>query len=308
MTWGRDTPVTAAVAMIKRFLDAGGDLIDTAAAYGNGEVESLLGRMMKRTIKRSDLFLATKSGYVPRDGHRVIDMRKPTLLADLEGSLRRLGTDYVDLWQLHAWGETPIEETLEAADEATQRGLARHVGVSNYVGWQLAQAITWQRQSPDRAPSLSAQVEYSLLARRAELEILPCADALNIGVFPWSPLGRGVLTGKYRDQIPPDSRGASSHFDWFVKPYLTMPYRRLVEGIIRAGEGLNLTCAQVALLWVRDAPGVTAPIIGPRTPDQLEPLLEIDHTSLPPIIAEALDDISGGPNHRRPPSQDASAA
>ena len=145
MSWGTGTPTSEAAKMLKAFIDDGGNLIDTAAAYGFGEVESLIGRLLTRTISRNDLVISTKSGFVLRGGERVIDNSRTTLLADLEGSLRRLGTDWVDLWQVHAWGEDPLEETLSAADEAVARGMARHVGVSNFVGWQVAEAETWQR-------------------------------------------------------------------------------------------------------------------------------------------------------------------
>ncbi|MDR1448937.1 MAG: aldo/keto reductase [Propionibacteriaceae bacterium] len=300
MAWGRDTPASEAVALLKRFRDAGGTLLDTAAAYGSGEVESLLGRLFRKTVSRAEFHVATKSGYVLRDGVRVVDTARQSLLADLEGSLRRLGADHVDLWQIHAWGAAPIEETLAAADEAVVSGKARTVGVSNYIGWQLALAATWQRARQSPAPVSSVQVEYSLLARRAELEILPCCQALDVGFFPWSALGRGVLTGRYHKGKPPGSRAASDNLAWFVEPYLGEACDGVVDAVIRASQGLGLSPAQVALLWVRDAPGVTAPVVGPRTAAQLEPLLAVEDEELPEPIAAALDDVSGGPNLLRP--------
>src|SRR4029453_6314413 len=138
-------------------------------------------------------------------------------------------------------------------------GRVRYAGVSNFVGWQTAQAATWQRAFPGRTPLISAQVEYSLLARRAEVEVLPAVRAFGMGFFPWSPLGRGVLTGQYRNGTPRGSRAATDHFAWFVEPYLEPRSRGVVEAVARAAEGLDLTPLQVALLWVRDAPGVTAP-------------------------------------------------
>jgi aryl-alcohol dehydrogenase-like predicted oxidoreductase len=299
MTWGHDMPVSECVALLRRFHEAGGTLVDTAAAYGHGEVERLLGRLFDKVAPRSDFVLATKSGYVLRDGVRVIDTARRTLLNDLDASLARLRTDYVDLWQVHAWGEAPIEETLAAADEAVTSGRARAVGVSNYIGWQLALAATWQRARQAPAPIASIQVEYSLLARRAELEILPCCRALDVGFFPWSALGRGVLTGKYRTATPSDSRGASDNLAWFVEPYLEGASRGVVEAVVRAAQGLGLSAAQVAFLWVRDAPGVTAPLVGPRTAEQLAPLLEVDEEELPDPITQALDDVSGGRNRLR---------
>jgi len=298
MSWGTGAPISEVVAMLKAFIDDGGNLIDTAAAYGFGEVEALIGRLLARTVSRKDLVISTKSGFVLRGGERVVDNSRTTLLNDLEGSLRRLGTDWVDLWQVHAWGDAPLEETLSAADEAVARGMARFVGVSNFVGWQVAEAETWQR-AHFRTPVVSAQAEYSLLARRAELELLPCVIDLGLGFFPWSGLGRGVLTGKYATAVPPGSRGDDPSMAWFVEQYFDEGSRHIVQAVITAAQGLGLTPAQVSLIWVRDAPGVTAPLVGPRSLGQLQDLLAVDDMVLPAQITFALDDVSGGPNQGR---------
>ncbi len=299
MTWGRDTGTDQARELMTLFREAGGTLIDTAAAYGAGDAERLIGRLLSETADRDDVVIATKAGFVIRDGQRVVDTSKRALLRDLAGSLRRLGTDYVDLWQLHAWGEAPLEESLSAVDQAVQSGMVRYAGVSNFVGWQTAQAATWQQAVAGRTPIVSVQVEYSLLARRAEVEVLPAANAFGLGCFPWSPLGRGVLTGQYRNRVPRGSRAASEHFAWFVEPYLSQRSRGVVEAVARAADGLDLTPLQVALLWVRDAPGVTAPLLGARTAGQLAPALATEEMTLPAEIVSALDDVSGGPNLAR---------
>lgn len=300
MTWGRDTAADQARGLLRTYLEAGGTLLDTAAAYGAGDAERLVGTLVRELATREDVVIATKAGFAIRGGERVVDTSARALLRDLAGSLTRLGTDYVDLWQVHAWGSAPVEETLSAVDSAVSRGLARYAGVSNFVGWQTAQAATWQRADPRRTPIISAQTEYSLLARRAEMEVLPAARALGLGFFPWSPLGRGVLTGQYRTGTPRGSRAATDHFAWFVEPYLGARSQGVVEAVVRAGDGLDLSPLQVALLWVRDAPGVTAPLLGARTADQLAPALAVEDASLPAEIAGALDDISGGPNTGRP--------
>jgi aryl-alcohol dehydrogenase-like predicted oxidoreductase len=299
MTWGRDTPAEAARSILEMFCEAGGTLIDTAAAYGGGDAERLVGQLVNDVSNREDMVIATKAGFVIRSGKRIVDTSRRALLRDLEGSLRRLKTDYVDLWQVHAWGTTPLEETLSTLDYAVSQGMARYVGVSNFVGWQTAQAATWQQAFPGRNPISSAQVEYSLLARRAEVEVLPAVEAFGMGLFPWSPLGRGVLTGQYRTGTPRGSRAASDHFAWFVEPYLESRSRAVVEAVARAAEGLDLSPLQIALLWVRDAPGVTAPLLGARTAGQLAPALAVDSKRLPDEIASALDDVSGGPNALR---------
>ncbi len=296
MTWGRDTSPEVARSLATAFHEAGGTLIDTAPAYGSGVAEKIIGQLIHTDLRREDLVIATKGGFGRREGKRVVDTSRRAMLADLAESLRRLHTDHVDLWQVHAWGSEPLDETLAALDQAVNAGMARYVGVSNYVGWQTARAATWQQAVPGRSRLVSAQIEYSLLARRAEVEVIPAARALDLGVLAWSSLGRGVLTGKYRGGTPRNSRGASDHFSWFVDPYLTTKPRAITDAVATAAQGLGMTPAQVALLWTRDAPGVSSALIGPRTPEHLDELLQTSEKVLPPAIAAALDDISGGPN------------
>lgn len=299
MTWGRDTSPETARHLLRDFVEAGGTLVDTAPAYGQGVAEKILGKAIHTDLSRDDLVIATKAGFGLHDGRRVVDTSRRAMLSDLAESLRRLHTDHVDLWQVHAWGDAPLDETLAALDHAVTQGMTRYVGVSNFVGWQTAQAATWQRALPGRAQIVSAQVEYSLLARRAEVEVLPAAHALGLGVLAWSAVGRGVLSGKYRTGTPRDSRGALEHFSWFVEPYLEPKPRAITDAVVTAAEGLELTPAQVALMWTRDAPGVSSALIGPRTPAQLAELLAVVDQHLPGEITRALDDISGGPNVAR---------
>jgi aryl-alcohol dehydrogenase-like predicted oxidoreductase len=294
MTWGRDTDEHEARDQLIAFAEAGGTLIDTAAGYGDGASEQLIGSLLGDVVSRDEVVLATKAGISRRTGERVTDTSRGHLLTSLDASLRRLKVDHVDLWQVHVWtDDTPVEETLTALDFAVSSGRASYVGISNYTGWQTAQAATWQRAVPGRATLASTQVEYSLVNRHVEHEVLPAAEALGLGVLPWSPLGRGVLTGKYRGGTPSDSRGASQHFAGFVTPYLDERGRAIVEGVARAAEGLGWTPLEVALVWVRDRPGVTAPIVGARTAAQLHGALGVEELTLPVEIVEALDDVSG---------------
>jgi len=197
------------------------------------------------------------------------------------------------LWQMHAFDPaTPLEETLSALDTAVSSGRARYVGVSNYNGWQTAKAATWQRAWPGRAPIVSTQMEYSLLQRGVEREVVPAAVDLGIGILPWSPLGRGVLTDKYRAGTPADSRGASPDYQRFVAPYLDDRASRVVGAVITAADGLGVSPLAVALAWVRDRTGVVAPIVGARTAAQLKGSLDADAVVLPAEIREALDDVS----------------
>jgi aryl-alcohol dehydrogenase-like predicted oxidoreductase len=293
MTWGRDTDEHEARDQLIAFAEAGGTLVDTAAGYGDGASEELVGRLIGDVVARDEIVLATKGGISRRSGQRETYASRGRLLADLDGSLRRLGVDHVDLWQVHTWVDgVPLEETLTALDLAVASGRAAYVGISNYSGWQTAQAATWQRAVPGRTTLASTQVEYSLLNRDIELDVVPAATALGLGILPWSPLGRGVLTGKYRSGIPSDSRGASPTYSGFVERYLDPRGQAVVEGVAKAAEGLGWSTAEVALAWVRDRPGVTAPIVGARTAKQLLGLLGVEELTLPAEIVAALDDVS----------------
>jgi aryl-alcohol dehydrogenase-like predicted oxidoreductase len=275
------------------FTEAGGTLVDTAAGYGDGASEELIGCMIGDVVARDDLVIATTAGIWRARGIRVTNASRGYLISTLDASLRRLGVDHVDLWQVHTWvDDTPLEETLSALDYAVSTGRAAYVGVSNYCGWQSAQAATWQRAVPGRARIASNQVEYSLLQRGVEREVIPAASALGMGILPWSPLGRGVLTGKYRTGTPADSRAASPHFSNFVGSYLTERSARIVEAVARAAEGLSWSPLEVALAWVRDRPGVTAPIVGARTAAQLRGSLTVEECELPAEIVAALEDVS----------------
>jgi aryl-alcohol dehydrogenase-like predicted oxidoreductase len=300
LTWGRDTDEHDAADLLKVFWEAGGTLVDTADVYGDGDAEYLLGRLIERLVPRRDLVIATKAGSVP-DPDRRFDGSRGHLLAALDSSLQRLGTDYVDLWQVHAFDpDTPLEETLQALDIAVSSGRARYAGVSNFCGWQLAKAATWQLAAPGvRARLASTQMEYSLLQRGVEREVLPAALDLGIGLLPSSPLGRGVLTGKYRHSTPADSRGASDHLAPFVAPYLDDAAARIVDAVTTAADGLATTPLQVALAWIRDRPGVAAPIVGARNSQQLTAALSVEALRLPDEICQALDDVSA-PVHRYP--------
>jgi aryl-alcohol dehydrogenase-like predicted oxidoreductase len=296
LTWGRDTDEHEARDQLVAFTEAGGTLVDTAAGYGDGASEELIGSLIGDVVARDDVVLATKAGISRARGVRETNASRGYLISALDASLRRLGVDHVDLWQVHTWVEDiPLEETLSALDYAVTTGRAAYVGVSNYSGWQSAKAATWQAAVPGRAVLASNQVEYSLLNRSAETEVIPAAEHLGLGVLPWSPLGRGVLTGKYRTGTPADSRAASPHFSSFVGAYLGDQHARIVEAVARAADGLGWSPVEVALSWVRDRPGVTAPIVGARTAAQLRGSLTAEECELPAEIAIALEDVSATP-------------
>ncbi|MDA2804873.1 aldo/keto reductase [Nocardiopsis suaedae] len=293
MTWGNDTDQAEASDLLTAFVDAGGTLVDTADVYNGGEGERILGRLLNGVVRRSDVIIATKTGHAT-DGHRPVDTSRRHLLASLEASLRRLQTDHVDLWQLHAHDPaTPFEETLSALDAAVESGKARYVGVGNTTAWQFAAYAAWQRAGASgRNPVVTAAAEYSLLCREPERDLLPAAAALGAGVIAWASLGRGVLSGKYRRGVPQGSRASRPQMAPYVEPYLGEPSRRVVESVCTAAEGLGVSPLAVALSWVRDRPGVVSVAIGPRTAAQLDEVLGTDDVRLPEEIREALDDAS----------------
>lgn len=294
MTWGRDTDEHEARALLETFLDAGGTLLDTAGSYGDGQAEETLGRVVADLGVRDEVVLCGKSG-VRRGEHGVrISAGRGPLLDDLDASLARLGTDRLDLWLVQVPDDvTPAAETLSALEIAVRSGRARYVGVSNYPGWSTAHLATLA--SAAGLPLAATQVEYSLLARGAEREVLPAAAGLGLGVVGWSALGRGVLTGKYRRARPADSRAASAHLRGFVEPYLTDGAARVVEAVATAAEGLGRTGAEVALAWARDAPGVTSAVVGPRTAAQLATIASLvsgEDGALPSEIRAVLDEVT----------------
>ncbi len=249
--------------------------------------------MIGTLFNRDEVVIATKAGIQLVDGVKRVSNTRQSLIADLDKSLTRLGTDHVDLWQLHGWDdETPLEDTLSALDYAYSSGKARYVGISNFSGWQSARAITLQELHNMKAPIVSLQNEYSLLNRQVEREVLPCADNLDVGFLAWAPLGRGVLTGKYRRGIPSDSRAAAPHFVKHVEPYLNDHSGRIVEAVSVAAEGLGFAPLEVALAWVRDNPSVTSAIVGARTGAQMRGILKTEEITLPPTIRQVLDEVS----------------
>ena len=295
MTWGVETDADEAAAQLVTFHDAGGTLVDTAASYGYGETEALLGQLLADVVPRANLMIATKAGITRTPDTRIVDCSRGALLRQLDESLHKLGTDYIDLWYVHCIDDTvPFDETLGAIDAAVTSGKARYAGVSNYSGWRLGRAATWQNAVPGRAPVVANQMRYSLLDRGIEREVVPACLELGVGVFPWSPLGGGMLTGKYRGGVPVDSRASTGH-----RPDLVSMDRPrtagIVEAVATAADGLATSPVAVALAWLRDRPGVVAPVLGARTLGQLTAQLACETLELPAAISDALDDVSAPP-------------
>jgi aryl-alcohol dehydrogenase-like predicted oxidoreductase len=290
MAWGTRTAPEDARDLLTTFRAAGGTLVDTAHGYAGGLAEDLLGDFLEGP-DRDEVVIVTKSGISRASGERVVDCSRRTMLQQLELSLRRMRTDHVDVWLAHTWDpDTPLEETVGALVTAWQSGRARYVGVSNHVGWQAARTMSLLESAG--VPLAANSVEYSLVERRPERELVDAAGALGFGLLPWSPLGRGVLGGRYRGGVAADSRLASEEFSRFAGRHVGDHTRGVVEAVRTAAEGLGVPPAVVALAWVRDRPGVAAPVIGPRTTGQLAGLLQSEDVELPAQIVDALDEVS----------------
>lgn len=291
LTWGNGTDPDEAAAILVAFHDAGGTFVDTSVSYSGGNAERILGALVADVMPRSELIIASKAGVSRHGEEPSVDTSRGALLRQLDESLRNLGVEHLDLWQVHTVdAAVPAEETLSALDAAVSSGKARYVGVSNYPGWRTAQAATWQRAVPGRAPLVSNQVRYSLLDRGIEREVVPACLELGLGILPYSPLGGGVLTGKYRGGIPADSRGAAQGRN--LASYSDARQVGIVEAVATAADGLATSPITVALSWLRNRPGVVAPIVGARTLGQLTAALQSLAVELPLEIQLALDDVS----------------
>ncbi len=297
MTWGRDTDTHEAADQARAFIEAGGNFIDSASHYGDGDAERVIGGLIGTLFKREDVVISTKAGSTYVDGNLATDNSRTALMSSLDKSLNRLGTSYVDIWMIQSWDanwqeSAQLEDALSALDWAYSSGRARYVGISNFNGWQSARAISLQEANTAKAPITVLQNEFSLLNRSVEADSLQCASALNSGFIAWSPLGRGVLTGKYRNGIPADSRAATPHFAPFIEPYLNEKSRRIVEAVSVAAQGLGYSPLEVALAWVRDYPGVTSSVVGARTGAQLQGILASEEIELPQVVRSALNEVS----------------
>ncbi|GGB35632.1 oxidoreductase [Flexivirga endophytica] len=290
MNWGDTVDEIFAEEIMRDFRDAGGTTIDTAYGYGDGAAEQILGDLVAGG-DRDDLVLVGKAGISRTTGSRVVDTSRGTLLKQLDASLHRLRTDHLDLWLVHTWADdVPLEETMSALEHAVSTGRARYVGVSNYSGWQLVAAHSILRDA--RIPLTANEVEYSLVARGPETEVLPAADHVGAGVLAWAPLGGGVLTGKYRRGVPADSRAASGRHTGWAARRLGGTSDSVVDAVATAADGLGASPAQIALSWTRTRPGISSLVVGVRNRTQLRTVLASAETQLPPQIAQALDDVS----------------
>lgn len=301
--------------IIDRALDAGINILDTANVYNEGRSEEVTGEALKLNGKRGRVFLATKvHGVMDKSDPNGMGNTRRHIIAQCEASLRRLQTDWIDLYQLHRpQPEVPIDETLRALDDLIRAGKVRYIGTSTYAAWQVVEAL-WCARELGLNRFVAEQPPYNLLDRRIERELLPMAQTFGIAVIPWSPIGGGLLTGKYhRGQPPPEG---TRFFDHAQNPFLARRWTdaalAVVEALRPMAAAKGCTLSQFALAWVRQQPGVTSPIIGPRTVEQLEDnlaslqlgftreeLKQIDGIAPPGACAAPFYEASFGPHPYR---------
>jgi aryl-alcohol dehydrogenase-like predicted oxidoreductase len=287
-----NTGVDEARRQIDMCLDAGVNLIDTADVYSNGLSEEIVGKVIAG--RRDDVLLATKVRMPMGPGPNDAGLSRHHVITGAEASLRRLGTDHIDLYQVHEWdGRTPLEETLAALDHLVSSGKVRYVGVSNYAGWQLMKALgTAEKLGLPRF--VSQQIYYSLQARDAEYELIPAAVDQGLGVLVWSPLAGGLLSGKYRRGVQPTEGRQLT--DWNEPPVHDQDkLYDTVDVLLEIAEAHDVSAAQVALAYLLGRPAVTSLVIGARTSEQLADNLAAADLVLSEPERARLDEVSRQP-------------
>ena len=275
LTFGREIDEKVSRQIMDRFIDEGGNFIDTADNYSRGVSEEIIGRWMKNK-HRDDIIIATKVRFPMGEGPNDVGLSRKHILGGVEASLRRLGTDYIDLYQVHGWDSgTPLEETLSTLDGLVRAGKVRYIGASNFSGWQLQMAIDMSRYMGWEKFSC-LQPLYNLLDRSTEWELLPVCRNERLGVIPWSPLRGGWLSGKYRRGMTAPPEGSrvetAGKLGWSESwnAYDNERTWSVLDTLFAVAKETKKTPAQVALNWLLHRPGVTAPIIGVRKLEHLE--------------------------------------
>ncbi|HEY0533049.1 MAG TPA: aldo/keto reductase [Actinoplanes sp.] len=298
MTFGNESDEKVAHAQLDMFVDAGGTFVDTADVYSAGESERIIGRWLaSRPASATEaVVLATKGRFPMAADPNGAGLSTRHLTRALDASLARLGVDAVDLYQAHAWDPvTPLEETLRTLDGFIRAGKIRYYGFSNFTGWQLTKAVLLAR-SLGLAGPVSLQPQYSLLVREIEYEIVPASLDAGLGLLPWSPLGGGWLSGKYRrDERPTGATRLGDNPNRGMEAWDRRGTERtwdVIDAVQSVAEARGVSMAEVALAWVTDRPGVTSTILGARTTDQLRANLSAAGLHLTPEETTTLDDAS----------------
>ena len=301
MTFGREADEATSFEMMDAFVDEGGNFIDTANVYSNGLSEEVVGKWLK-TKNRRDIVVATKVRFPMGEGPNDVGLSRKHIMDSVEDSLRRLGTDYIDLYQVHNFDvATPLRETLSTLDTLVKQGKVRYIGASNYKGYQLQKAIDLSK-AMNLEPFTCLQPLYNLLDRAVEWELVEVCQNEGLGIIPWSPLRGGWLTGKYtRDMegdIPENMRlKLATEFGWSEswENYGNNRTWDILEALAAVAKEVGKSVPQVALNWVKDRPGVTAPIIGARNMKQLTDNMGSVGWTLSDEQRQRLDDLSNMP-------------
>jgi aryl-alcohol dehydrogenase-like predicted oxidoreductase len=299
MTFGAESPEDVAHAQLDAFVEAGGTLVDTADVYSAGLSESIIGRWLasRPSDVRDRVVLATKGRFPMADEPNGLGNSRRHLRRALDASLRRLGVDHVDLYQLHAWDpHTPLEETLRFLDDAVRAGKIGYPGLSNFTGWQLQRAVDVAGHQHLAVP-VTLQPAYSLLVRGIEHEIVPACLHNGLGLLPWSPLAGGWLSGKYtRDQRPTGETRLGEDPSRGIEAYDRVGGQArtwdVLEAVQDVAEAHGVPMAQVALAWLLARPAVSSVILGARTVEQLQQNLGAADLALSPEVLARLDDVS----------------
>ena len=274
MTFGAETDEDGAHAQLDQFAEAGGTFIDTADVYSSGTSEEIVGRWLGKSDARDQMVVATKGRFPMGGGPNDLGLSRRHLDTALEASLRRLGVDTIDLYQVHAYDpHTPIEETVRFIDDAVRAGKIRYFGLSNFTGWQIQKTVDLAKFQGLTAP-VTLQPQYSLLVREIEWEMVPACLENGLGLLPWSPLGGGWLTGKYKqDQRPTGSTRLGENPDRGVEAYDRRSTQQrtwdVLDTVRAIADDRGVSMAQVALAWLVDRPAMTSVILGARTTEQL---------------------------------------
>ena len=305
LTFGNETSETDSFAQLDRFISAGGTLIDTADVYADGRSEQIIGRWLASRADARDLaVIATKGRFPTADDPNGHGLSRRHLSAALDGSLRRLGVEAVDLYQLHGWDPlTPIEETLRFLDDAAQAGKIRYFGLSNFLGYQIQKYVDLADLHGLIRP-VTVQPQYNLLARAIEWEVVPACEAEGLGLLPWSPLASGWLTGKYQRGEPPgEGTRLSEQMDqgmriWNERGHLDRDWQ-VIDAVRKVAAGRDASMSQVAIAWVLARPAVRSVILGARTVAQLDDNLVAGELELSDDETRLLDAASdpGAPDY-----------
>ena len=293
MMFGRRTSPEDSEAIIDRALDDGINFLDTANVYSRGRSEEITGAALKKNGQRQRVVLATKvHGQMADDDPNAAGNSRRHIVAECEASLRRLQTDYIDLYQLHRpEPKTPIDETLRALDDLIRAGKVRYIGTSTFGAWQVVEAL-WASKELGLNRFVSEQPPYNILDRRVERELVPMAETFGIGLIPWSPIGGGLLSGKYRRNagLPEGSRYATNTNPNMGRR-LVDPVYDVVDKLEPLAQAKDCTMVQLAVAWVLQQPGITSPIIGPRTMDQLVEFLGAPSVTIDQSDREHIDQL-----------------